>query len=122
MADPRFFDLKGPFTLQELADATESRVSNNDGAKTVMDVSSLDLATSDQVSFLDNRKYVKQFETTQAGACFVTEELAERAPEHTVCLVSKNPYKSYALAAQMFYPSLRDKEDIHPSAVINLLF
>lgn len=119
MADKRFFDLKGPFTLGELAEHTGSTLSD-EGAKDkqVSDVASLDNATGDQVSFLDNKKYLSQFKETKAAACFVHPKITIHAPKGVTCLVSANPYKAYALAAQMFYPETMDCEDIHSSAVI----
>ncbi len=119
MADKRFFDLKGPFTLGELAEHTGSTLSDESAKdRQASDVASLDNATSDQVSFLDNKKYLSQFKETKAGACFVHPKIAPHAPKSVICLTSTNPYKAYALAAQMFYPETMDCEDIHASAVI----
>src|SRR3546814_9602211 len=51
-----------------------------DGARRFADVAPLDAAGPDDVSFLDNRRYVGQFGASKAGACIVSPELAERAP------------------------------------------
>src|SRR5690606_9643342 len=79
----------------------------------------LDQAGQVHVSFLDNKKYLDQFKITAAGACFVRSELAQYAPEKTVCLIAENPYKAYALAAQKFYPEAAATEKSAPSAVID---
>ena len=46
--------------------------------------------------------------------------MADHAPAGMICLISKKPYKSYAMAATLFYPTqTAEKTTIHPSAVID---
>jgi len=120
MADQRFFRKSGPFTLQEIAGVAGASLSDSAAAaKLCEDVATLDQAQTIHVSFLDNKKYLDQFKITTAGACFVRPELAQYAPEETVCLIADNPYKAYALAAQQFYPDVDATEDIASNAVID---
>ena len=120
MADRRFFTLAGSFSLSQLAEMTGSALSDPSRASMVVtDVAPLDTAEKTHLSFLDNKKYADAFRATKAGACFVRPELAEYAPAATVCLTTKNPYKAYALAAQMFYPSAPPKSFRAASAVID---
>lgn len=105
MADPRFFQVAGPFTLSQLAEICRAQLSDGaDPAKSLVDVAALDAAGPDHVSFLDNRKYADAFTVTKAGAVIVHPDLAERGPPGTPLLLSKDPYRAYALAAQAFYP------------------
>ncbi len=120
MADPRFFKVAGPFTLGQLAEMTGSELSDPaSAAKAVVDVATLQEADGRKISFLDNKKYAPVFKETKAGACFVRPELAGLAPEGTVCLINKNPYKAYAIAAQAFYPPDPVQELWASSAVID---
>lgn len=120
MADPRFFQKAGPFTLGELAQLTGAVLSDPTAAeKKLIDVAPLQEAGAEHLSFLDNKKYVAFFKATKAGACFVRPELASEAPAGTVCLTHKNPYKAYALAAQAFYPQPKPESFRAPSAVID---
>jgi UDP-3-O-[3-hydroxymyristoyl] glucosamine N-acyltransferase len=120
MADKRFFKVAGPFTLGQLAALTGSDLSDPAASETrVVDVAPLKEAGADKVSFLDNIKYADDFRATKAAACFVKPEMAVYAPQGTVCLTSKNPYKAYALAAQAFYPAEKPAEFRAPSAVID---
>lgn len=120
MADPRFFKVAGPFALGALAQLTGATLSDPAAAeKQVMDVAPLQDAGPDILSFLDNKKYVSVFKETRAGACFVRPELAAQAPAGTVCLIHKNPYKAYALAAQAFYPPPAPAPYRAPSAVVD---
>jgi len=106
MADPRFFKKAESISVQALADLSGSKIAGKgDVDHLIEDVAPLDKADAAHVSFLDNTRYVSQFENSKAGACFVHEQFESRAPEGMIALVSDNPYKAYALAAQYFYPA-----------------
>lgn len=119
MVDSRFHSRVGPFTLAELAAVTEAEIgANGDPDLLLSDVAPLENAGANQLSFLDNRKYISSFETTKAAACIVAPGLADRAPEGMALLLSKQPYKAYALAAQAFYPILPPEPGIAETAFI----
>ncbi len=105
MADPRFFDRAGPFSLEALAALSGAQLRNSaDGERLIADVAPLESAGPEDVTFLDNRKYVEAFSRSQAGAAFVDERLALKAPSNMALLVTREPYKAFARAAQAFYP------------------
>lgn len=104
MADPKFFESAGPFTLAELAEIAGADIRDGDGAATFDDVQALATAGASDVSFLENKLYVGAFETSAAGACLVAPEYADRAPRGMALLVTGEPYRAYALVAQAFYP------------------
>jgi UDP-3-O-[3-hydroxymyristoyl] glucosamine N-acyltransferase len=128
MNHPGFFDIAGPFTLAEIAAATQSEVIGDAGAKArKMDgIQPLSDASARHLSFVDNRKYLPQLLTTTAGACLVAAQFVERVPPGTVALVTKTPYRAFAQSLALFYPdALRSKaaasgaeERISPSAVL----
>ena len=70
MADSRFYSTAGPFGLQKLADigSAELRLPITKVADSFIDVAALHEATNEHISFIDNRKYIQQFENTSAGA------------------------------------------------------
>ena len=106
MPDPRFFSRSQSFTLSEIAALSGAVLADGvHGDQVVENVAPLDVAAKDDLSFLDNIKYKEQFSKTKAGACFVHEDMAEIAPDGVALLISPTPYKSYALAAQAFYPN-----------------
>lgn len=105
MADKRFFANSGPCTLGDIAARIGAATAPGvDGAREVLSVASLESAGPDDLSFLDNPKYIARFEATEAGACIVHPRFADRAPAGVALLLSEQPYRAYALAAQMFYP------------------
>ena len=125
MSDPRFFPPAKSHSLTALAQLTGAEIKGGSGDKIVIDVAPLNIATADQLSFFDNKKYTDMFRTSQAGACFVSPDNIDKAPSGTILLVVKNPYKAYAQAAQQFYPEpvwskayRAPNAYIHPSAKI----
>ncbi len=120
MADPRFFKKSKNFTISEIIEHIDCKVSYDINSNLIIDdVSSLADATNRHLSFLDNIKYKDAFINTRAGACFVSPALVQYAPKNLICLVTDYPYKSYALAAQKFYPEIKPKSLISPKSYID---
>ncbi len=119
MADPKFHKISLPKTLKELADIVDAEIHTGDSDTVIEDVQALDKATDKQISFLDNIKYKDDFKTTKAGAVIVSPKMVEFAPKGCALLVSKNPYKAYALIAQSFYPANAPAENISAQAIIS---
>ncbi len=120
MADPRFFRVSGPFTLARLAEIAGATIAPGaDPGRVFKDVAALETAGADDVSFLDNRKYVAAFAASKAGACVVRADLADRAPPGMALLLSESPYKAYARIARAFYPETPGAPEVHRTAVID---
>ncbi|OAN43957.1 UDP-3-O-(3-hydroxymyristoyl)glucosamine N-acyltransferase [Paramagnetospirillum marisnigri] len=120
MADPRFFTVAGPYTLASLADIAKASVSDGaDMARIFKDVAPLEVAGPDEVSFLDNKKYVAAFQASKAGLCVVSPEMADKAPPGMTLLLAKDPYRAYARIAQAFYPVAAPEPWIAPTACID---
>lgn len=120
MADPRFFQVSGPFTLGRLAEISGCALSAGADPELVFDdVAPLELAGPKHVTFLDNRRYLKALGQSKAGACIVDPTCAEHAPRGMALLLTPAPYKAYAQVARAFYPQSRTDGSIHPTAVID---
>ncbi len=105
MADPRFFDRAGPFSLDALAALSGATLHDPTGGERLfVDVAPLETAGPEDLTFLDNRKYLDAFAGSRAGAAFVDERAIDKAPEGMALLIAANPYKAFARAAQAFYP------------------
>lgn len=125
MADPRFYSPSGPYSLGTLAEIGGATLHPDaDSEMMVQDVAPLDTAGAGELSFLDNTKYLDVFEGSAAGACVLHPRFSDRAPEGMAVMFSEEPYKSYALIAQAFYPmhggeaSISDAAHVDPSAKI----
>lgn len=120
MADSRFFALGGPLSLKALAERTGAELGGDaDPERLIRDVASLETAGEDDLTFLDNLKYLPAFATTRAGAAFAKPAHAERAPKGLALLLTPTPYKAFALAAQAFYQEPAPEPGIHPTAIID---
>ncbi len=126
MEHPGFFAKAGPFTLAEIAQATAAELPRGvDSSRRLTNVTTLSDAGPDELSFLDNRKYLPNLEASQAGACLVTPAFASKVPSGTQPLRTKTPYHAFALALALFYPDgLRVKaaatgtEAVDPTAIL----
>ncbi len=114
--DPRFFHRTGPHTLAAVADAAGGQAPPR--RLMLAGIAPLQTATADQVSFLDNRKYVDALATTQAGAVIIHPDMADRVPTSAVPIQCTEPYLAWARVAALFYPVPPAKPGIHPSAIV----
>lgn len=120
MADSRFFSNSGARTLEDIAAVTGAQLLSPDhGTREVADVAPLDRAEAGEISFLDNAKYMRSFTESKAGACFIREKYISQAPKTMALLITEDPYRCYALAAQQFYPFVPVVAEIDPRAVID---
>jgi UDP-3-O-[3-hydroxymyristoyl] glucosamine N-acyltransferase len=120
MADPRFFIRAGPFTLERLASVSGGQLVDGQHAeRLISDVAPLETAGPEDLTFFDNRKYLDAFVQSRAGAAFVQEADAPRAPPGMALLVAPEPYKAFARAAQSFYPEQPMAAGRAPSAIID---
>ncbi|WP_417515177.1 UDP-3-O-(3-hydroxymyristoyl)glucosamine N-acyltransferase [Minwuia sp.] len=121
MADSRFHHRQGPFTIGDLAQQTGlfGIPEGVDPARVVSDVAPLESATADDLSFLENRKYLPQLGESAAGFCVLEPEMADRAPEGMIALPTPHPYLAYALIAQAFYPGRDVSGGVHATASVD---
>lgn len=117
-ADPRFFPAAGPFTVAEILSACGAS-SDADPARRFTGVARLQDAGPDEVSFLDNRRYLDALAATRAGAVVLAAENAARVPAGCAALISAAPYLAFARIAGLFHPALPPRPGIHPSAVVD---
>ena len=118
MADPNFFPKSKKLTLDQISKLTKIPLPKSaDKNRVFLDVSPLDSASRDNISFLDNKNYINQFKKSKAGACFFKKDFKKIAPKNMIPLISTNPYYSFALLANFFYP-MKDTTiaGIHPKA------
>lgn len=121
MADSRFFKRAVSLQLEEIAALTNAKIqvgSNAPPSLLIEDIAPLDRAEKNQISFLDNIKYVEVFAASKAGACFVRSKFISRAPAGMTLLITEAPYHCFANIAQRFYPSILQHKGISNSAHI----
>jgi UDP-3-O-[3-hydroxymyristoyl] glucosamine N-acyltransferase len=109
MADPRFYDNRGPFTLGDVCRAVGEAVPPDiDGTASIRDLASLTGAGPDHLSFFAGgpNAQVAELSQTAAGFCFVPAKTAKplqlRAGMSVVPCASVQ--HAFAAAARLFYP------------------
>lgn len=119
IADPRFFERAGPFTLAQLAALVGAEPPPGAADLLLTGVAALQSAGPAEISVLHNRKYADALSNTAAGAVLVASAFAARVPAGTAALVVDDPHAAWARIATAFHPSPKPSPGIHPSAVID---
>jgi len=114
--DPRFFHRSGPHSLAAVADAAEAEAPSR--RLMLTGVAPLQTAGPDEVTFLDNRKYLAALQQTQAGAVIVHPDMAAQVPATAVAIVTPEPYAAWARVAALFFPLPPICPGVHPSALV----
>ncbi len=117
MADPRFFASAGPQTLAAIA-AAAGGSTDGDADRRFGGVAPLQTAGPEDVSFLDNRRYLQALQESRAGAVVLHPALAEKVPAGCVAIRAQNPYLGFARVAKLFHPAPPVLPGIHPTAVV----
>lgn len=106
---------KPSLTLGDVADhlGLECR---GDRSRRLTGLTNLASADEAQLSFLANPKYKKFLENSRAGAVILTADMADGV--HCDCLISPQPYLSYARATRLFDTRPRLPVGIDASAIV----
>ncbi len=102
------------FTLGRLADALGASL-QGDAGRMVRGVAPLDVAGPDQVSFLADRKYLKQAQASRAGALLVARDVADLS---AALLRVDNPQQALIVLLGLFHPEPRAEPGVHPTACV----
>ena len=120
MVDRKFFDYAGPFTLTQIADMSGARLKNCDCPESeIHNVAPLEAAGPSDIGFIENRRYLPALSKTRAKACFISEDLAERAPKGLILLVTETPRQNFARISNAFYPLESLVPSVHPKAIVD---
>jgi len=67
-------------------------------------------STNSELTFLENKKYIKDLENTKAAAVLVKEEFKNKVPSGTIALVCDEPYLKLAETSKFFAPNIVETE------------
>lgn len=106
----------GVLTLGEVADrlGVECR---GDRARPLQGMATLASADAGQLAFLANPKYRKYLQESRAGAVILSPALADDFAGD--CLISADPYLTYARASRLFDRGPRPAPGLHPQASVS---
>ena len=117
--DPRFFKRAGPFSLDIVAAAIGAPAPASAGDRLFRGIAPLQSAGPDEISFLDNRKYLGLLAETRAGAVILLPDLADRLASTSIALPVAQPYLGWAKAGGLFHPLPPATPGIHPTAIVD---
>ena len=117
MPDRRFFEHAGPFALAELAGLSGIEADPAWAQLQIHRAAPLVRSDERSVSFLSDRKYLANLETTKAAAVFMPEAFREAAPKGVVAILTREPQAAWARAAAKLHPLLGLEGDapVHPT-------
>jgi UDP-3-O-[3-hydroxymyristoyl] glucosamine N-acyltransferase len=107
MADPRFFENLGPFTLAQICEKAGVPVpAGADGALEFFDLADLAGSDSRHLSFFSGNFALRDaFASSRAGACLVAQKGKRPvAPDGMIVLEAASVSHAFAAVAAMFYP------------------
>ncbi len=107
----------GPHSLAAVAEAAQGEAPPR--RVRFAGVAPLQSAGPEEVSFLDNKRYLPALTGTRAGAVIIHPDLAAKVPEGCVAIVTSEPYEGWARVAALFHPLPPVAPGIHPSAVVD---
>lgn len=122
MADPRFYDNRGPFSLKRICEVADATAPDG-GDAVVRDLASLDGGGADHLSFFAGGGGTagEQFDRTAAGFCFVAQNEKRPTPDGCVTIPCASVQHAFAAVARLFYPQSdlavwSQSAAVHPSA------
>jgi UDP-3-O-[3-hydroxymyristoyl] glucosamine N-acyltransferase len=71
-------------------------------------------SNKNELTFLENKKYINDLKNTKAAAVLVTLENSNEVPEGTIALICEEPYLSLAKISKLFAPNIFEIEGNEP--------
>ncbi len=126
MADPRFYDNRGPFTLAELcAKIAAAPDAGADASALVHDLASLEGAGPGQLAFCDgSRASFRTLAASSPGFCLIAGGTRPAdAPAAAIMLHTADAVSAFAAAGRLFYPQSEamvwpQQTPVDPTAVL----
>lgn len=122
MIDQRFFNKKPFITMKRICELLSIDLPHNVSAsKRIIDIETIENASSSNITFFHNSKYANILKRTKAYACVVKKEHAHLVPNDTISLIVDEPYLAHALLLKELYSLRTDKKEsfISKKAIIS---
>ena len=98
-------------TLKEIANFIGIDCQNE---KEIAGLNTLLDSNENQLTFLENKKYINDLKNTKAAAVLVTNENASEVPAGTVALICDEPYLNLAKISKLFAPNVVEMDGEKP--------
>ena len=74
--------------------------------KEIVGLNTLTNSNENELTFLENKKYLSDLKNTKAAAVLVTKENASEVPSPTIALICEEPYLALAKISKLFAPNV----------------
>ncbi len=101
MIDQKFYKNRGPYSLKKLAGMLSCDYIGNDNL-VISDISTLEHAKNNELSFYNNSKYLSHYKKSNAGVVLVRNDLKKGRDSNLI--ICEDPYFMMAKVAEIFYP------------------
>lgn len=107
------------FTIEEINSVLKGNLIGTT-TETITGPEQLEMATSNHISFIGNKKYLKYWESSKACAAIINQEFDLEPGENRALIKVKNADLAMAQLLELFIPEtpLFD-QDIHPAAIVH---
>src|SRR3954451_3627986 len=106
MTKHRFFEHPKGLTAQEIAKLTGAVLQGDASPeRRINAVAPLDRAGPDDLTFMENVKYVSQYAATEAGICLVVPKFLGKAPAGAAIMLTPHPYRAFVAVAHKLFPA-----------------
>ena len=113
MKDRSFLKNNGPFKISEILERVlpyqDAPSKSND--KLIREVSTIQGASSHDITYLNNKNYLNGIDNIKAAACFITSDLKDMLPDNVLPIVVGNPESVIIDVLRLFYEDLDDSSE-----------
>ena len=98
-------------TIEEIAEYIGLDYQND---KEIIGLNTLTDSNENELTFLENKKYINDLKNTKAAAVLVTSENTSEVPNGTIALVCSEPYLNLAKVSKLFAPNVVEMDGEKP--------
>jgi UDP-3-O-[3-hydroxymyristoyl] glucosamine N-acyltransferase len=121
-----FFPGAASLSVAEIVSLTGAQLREGaDPARRLTGIAPVDAAEANDLTFVDNAKFITPLATTKAGAVLTTERFARHVPDSAVGLCVRKPYPAFVAVARKIYSgalrptSVFDTVGVSPGAMVH---
>tara|TARA_Y200000002_G_scaffold134727_1_gene111061 strand:+ start:400 stop:1422 length:1023 start_codon:yes stop_codon:yes gene_type:complete len=113
MKDRSFVKNNGPFKISEILERVlpDQDAPSKSNDKLIREVSTIQGASSNDITYLSNKNYLNGIDNIKAAACFITSDLKDMLPGNVLPIVVGNPESVIIDVLRLFYEDLDDSSE-----------
>lgn len=109
----RFYKNLGPFSLETICRCLGvdcAIIGSND--LMIHNIKTIKEATESDITFLSNKKYIRELESCKAAVCLVSEDFNAEVGAKIILVRVPDPYYAYSLLVDLFYVARKERKNV----------